>query len=439
MNTLERAYTIGMHLLHGLSPLLAAGRGKVGRGMAGRRGAMERIQGWAARERDATRPLVWLHAPSVGEGLQARAVLEALRRRRPDVQVVYTYFSPSAEPFAARIGADLADYLPLDLPGPMGELLDALRPAAVAFVRTEIWPNLTREAADRGVPTLLLSATLPASSSRLSSPARALLRPAHARLTAVAAISPADAERFAALGVPAKRRIVTGDSRFDQVADRARAAREAATFGELADDSRPTLVAGSTWPADEDALLDTLARLRAAGTAAPRLVIAPHEPDAKHLQRLERSIARSGATFRRLDDPALGPAGDDTILVVDRVGILGDLYAVADLAYVGGGFGTAGLHSVLEPAAYGIPTLVGPRHEGSREAMELLARGGVRTVTDAAGLTREIASLTADANERAAAGAAARRYVEEGLGAADRAVDLLLGIMGISGSPPLPR
>ncbi|HEX5724450.1 MAG TPA: glycosyltransferase N-terminal domain-containing protein, partial [Longimicrobiaceae bacterium] len=208
----ETLYAAAVAAARPLLPLLARGEGKLARGVRGRQGVLERLEAWAAAHRDPARPLAWFHAPSVGEGLQARAVVQALRARRPDVQVAYTFFSPSAEGFARTVPADVADYLPLDLAADADRALAALRPAVLAFSKYDVWPVLTRQAHAHGVRLALLSATLPLSSRRLSAPARLLLAPAYARFDAVAAISPADAERFAALGVRPERRTVMGDA-----------------------------------------------------------------------------------------------------------------------------------------------------------------------------------------------------------------------------------
>src|SRR5690606_11708079 len=202
---------------------------------------------------------------------------------RPDVQIVYTYFSPSAVGFARSVNADLADYLPLDLPGEMGRALDAIRPALIVFSKTDVWPNLTREAERRQIPMVLLSGTLPGTSSRMKGPARALLRPAYGRLSHVAAISAADADRFGALGVPAERRSVMGDARFDQVLQRAAAAVDSPWPARVASREHFVIVAGSTWPPDEEVLLRSI---REAGTHLPpmRLVLVPHEPTEAHLR-----------------------------------------------------------------------------------------------------------------------------------------------------------
>src|SRR5471032_2855498 len=136
--------------------------GKIGASLSARRGIRARFAAWGARGRDASRPLVWLHAPSVGEGLQARPVIALLRARRPDVQIAYTFFSPSAEKFARNIGADFCDYLPFDTRGDADAVLDALRPAALVFSKLDVWPVLAERASARGVSLGLISATLAA-------------------------------------------------------------------------------------------------------------------------------------------------------------------------------------------------------------------------------------------------------------------------------------
>ena len=419
----ESLYAAALAAARPLLPLLAHGEGKLARGVRGRRGVVERMEAWAREHRDPARPLVWFHAPSVGEGLQARAVVEALRRRRPDAQVVYTFFSPSAERFAGTVPAEIADYLPLDLPSDVARVLDAVRPDVLAFSKYDVWPVLTREARARGVRLALLSATLPPSSSRLRGPARALLAPAYARLDAVAAISGADAERFGSLGVSPERRSVMGDARFDQVWTRASAADRASPllspFGGF---DGTTLVAGSTWPPDEERLVPAVARLKADGRAL-RLILVPHEPTPAHLEQAEARLDRSGSSHVRLS--SLVPGAIPDVVLVDRVGVLGDLYAAADAAYVGGGFGTAGLHSVLEPAAFGAPVLFGPRHANAREAAELIAAEGAFEVDGESTLATVLRRLVEDAEARRRSGGAARAYVEANLGAAERGAEVV--------------
>lgn len=253
--------------LFGARPLLrvaAARHGKLARGLEGRRGAVTALEAWAAQWRDPGRPLAWLHAPSVGEGLMARAIIAALREQRPEFQIAFTHFSPSAERLAEGIGADVYAYLPWDLGAEMRRALTALRPAAIGFVRTEVWPVLTHEAGRSGTRLALVNAVLAAGSSRLRPTSRVLLGPAYRRLDRVGAVARDDAMRFARLGVPASRVHVTGDARFDQVVARVDALdRHGSLLLRMRDTVTTTIVAGSTWPPDEERLVPAFARARA--------------------------------------------------------------------------------------------------------------------------------------------------------------------------------
>ena len=402
------------------------GDAKAVRALRARRGAIERFEHWGGHGRDARRPLLWMHAPSVGEGLQARPVIERLRIRHPQVQIAYTFYSPSAERFAASLGADFSDYLPFDSTRAAQRVLDALKPNALVFAKLDLWPRLTEVAAARGVRVGMISATLSAGSGRMGKLPRAVLGDAYAALAVVGAIDPDDAGRLAILGVRTGRIRVTGDTRYDQVAARAAAADRSSTLLAPIASERPTVVAGSTWPADESVLLSAWSELR---TLVPRarLIIAPHEPTRAHLAPIRSWAAEVGLSLATLAEA--GPEHD--VVLVDRVGVLGDLYALADVAYVGGGFHSAGLHSVLEPAAFGAPVLFGRRHTNSRDAALLLAARGAVAVSDVASLLRALRIVLTEADTRAHAGGAAREVVRGGIGAAERSTELVEELLGL--------
>ena len=411
------AIAAALPLVHAVAPF----NERVRRGVDGRRASLASLQAWSAASRDRTRPLVWLHAPSVGEALMAQAILAVVRERAPDVQAIFTFFSPSAERMAERVGADWHGYLPWDAPGPVRAALDAVEPDAVAFVRTEIWPELVRQAKRRGAGVVLVNAVLGAGSSRTGRAARTLLGNAYAALDEVGAVSDDDASRFPRLGGPRAQIRVTGDARFDQVCARIdRLDRSQPLLRALAGRNGPCLVAGSTWPADEAALLGTNA------LAGWRSIIAPHEPTAAHVEALEARVRASGATCARLPAMDSGDVPDVDVLVVDRVGVLADLYAVADAAYVGGGFGTSGLHSVAEPAALGVPVVYGPRHGNAQEAARLADAGGGFIVEEPLSLADTLRALRDDVAARSDAGVAARVFVEAQRGGAAGGAEVIL-------------
>jgi len=426
MPTTSWSYRAAVRLGTALAPALGLLDPKIRAGNLARRDAGERLLDWARWSRDPARPLVWLHAASVGEGLQGDSVLLHLRRLRPDCQVVYTHFSPSAEALAGRIQADVADYLPYDLPSAMDRLLQALEPDLLVFAKLDIWPELSTRAATGGAEVAIVAATVSPGSGRLRWPARALLEPGYQAVAAAAAISPDDATRLVRLGVPADRIRVLGDPRFDSVADRVRAVTPddpLLRFGRGA----PTLVAGSTWPRDEAVLLHALAGLHRRRPDA-RLILVPHEPTADHLEHLERNAANAGLPPAIRLSAAEAPT---TLLLVDRVGVLAALYGAGTMAYVGGGFGRAGLHSVLEPAAWSLPVAFGPRWRNSRDAGLLLEARGATELRQygsraaAAALHRQWEGWIADDPGRRSQGQRARAVVERGLGASERSAAML--------------
>jgi 3-deoxy-D-manno-octulosonic-acid transferase len=405
-----------------LARLAPASSHKLVATFAARRGVVGRYQSFA---RDHARGLLWMHAPSVGEGLQARPILDLMRRRRADTQLAYSFFSPSALAFARSLDVDFQDVLPFDDTASMRAATAALAPTALVFSKLDVWPTLAREARRRGTRLGLVSATLAASSSRRSRLAGALLRDAYGHLDRVGAVSTEDADRLVSLGVPARRVTVTGDTRFDQVWARAgRVDREGPILAALRS-TRPTLVAGSTWPADESALLPAWAAV-AGRHRDVRLVIAPHEPTAAHLAPIESWAASSGLRVSRLGGEG---AAEADVVLVDRLGVLGDLYDLAGIAFVGGGFHDAGLHSVLEPAAFGAPVLFGPRHEASRDARLLLDADGALAVPSSSAIESALESWARGDTQWRTAGRRARAAVHAGLGAAERSFALVTELL----------
>ena len=222
---------------------------------------------------------------------------------------------------------------------------------------------------------------------------------------------------------------VLGDPRFDSIVARVRAVAAddpLLRFGQGA----ATMVAGSTWPGDEGALIAAFAALRA-GRPDARLIVVPHEPTAGHLAGLEALAARAGLPQPVRLSEATVPV---PLLSIDRVGVLAALYGTGTMAYVGGGFGRAGLHSVLEPAAWGLPVVFGPRWQESRDAALLRDAGAAVSVNGADEMRTTWETWLRDPAGCAAMGRRAREVVESGLGAARRSAEMLAQL--ISSRPP---
>jgi 3-deoxy-D-manno-octulosonic-acid transferase len=406
-NALAPVAVAGAHAAGHLLP-------KMREAVAGRRGYHDR---WAALAAQLPAAPVWFHVASVGEFEQARPVITALERDHPGIPAIVTFSSPSGYHFARRretIGAGaihFLDYLPFDLPGAMRWCLDKARPRALVTVKFDLWPNLIWEARDAGVPMVLIDATLSPSSGRLRAPASWIYRDVYRCIDRILAISDEDAARFRRC-VPQHAHIsVAGDTRFDRVMERWH--RRADTPVNLPGDGALTLIAGSTWPADETHLLPALREVMRAHPDL-RAVLVPHEPTPAHVEPLLRWAAETGLSVRRL-----GENGATRVVVVDTVGVLAEAYRAAHVAFVGGAFST-GVHSVIEPAIAGIPVVFGPRHDNSFEAQRLIELGGAFAVSNAAEARAVLDRLAGDRPAREAAGTAARAYVESQLGATEK-------------------
>jgi 3-deoxy-D-manno-octulosonic-acid transferase len=386
------------------------------------------LASWGRAHRDPTRPLLLFHAASAGELRQAEPVIRRLRLRHPAWQIAVSHFSRSGRQVAAALAVDATGLAPWDTPGDTAALFDALHPSAIVVTKHDLWPQLAATAEARGIPLALIAATVRPGSGRLRWPARGLLSPAYASLTRVAAVADDDATRLFTLGVSPSRMQVLGDPRYDSVLERIAAAPPATPHP-------GTLVAGSTWPADEAILLSAFQRAREEIPEA-RLILVPHQPDPARLRQISSRARALGlpAPIRHAS-----ATDRDALVVVDQVGSLALLYPLGVIAYVGGGFGRAGLHSVLEPAAWRLPIIVGPLSVESADARRLEAAGALARLPSsraAAVLQAWWMEWLADPDWRNAAGAEARRVVEEGVGAADRCTELVESLLGAPTTSP---
>ena len=399
--------------------LFAIGNPKIRRGIRGRYQTLERARRFAAGLAAGTE-LYLVHCSSMGEFEHLKPVLKRLRERRPHSRTVTMFFSPSGyENVKSAPGVDLFLYAPFDFAGVVRRLFAILQPSALLVAKYDLWPNQVWTAAELGIPRLLINATMNPEAGRLRPWARWFQRTLYSCLNHILAISERDRDLYARLapGVPLE---VVGDTKFDQAVERREESRamtvvSAETIGE-----RPVLVAGSTWPEDERHLIPAVRAVRETGIDF-LAIICPHEPTADHLAELERQVAGLRAVrYSRLE----GAARPDVILI-DRIGILANLYALARIAYVGGSF-RQNIHNVLEPAAYGVPVLFGPVNANSREAQMLKVTGGGVEVDGSAALTEEMGRLLRDETVRTAAGEAARTVVEGHRGATERMVDAVV-------------
>lgn len=367
--------------------------------------------------RVSPRPFL-LHAVSVGEVRAARAFVDALAARRPEARVVLTTGNRDGRDAAERVRArsaavEAVSYLPWDRPRAVERWLAALAPACVAVVETEIWPGLFLGAQRLGIPLFVVNARLPEREAKRYRLLRGFFRPVLEAVTGIAAQTPADLDRFVSLGARPERTVVLGNLKFD-AADPSASAEKPHTA--------PTLVAGSTHAPEERWLLAAFTSLRRSRPDL-KLVLAPRHPH------------RAGAIAeeaRRLGFDA------SAVCVVDRFGVLPGLYAGAAAAFIGGSLVPRGGQSPIEPAAAGIPIVMGPSDSSFREISRRLEEAGalLRIAPGAepsSALACAFERLLADEDARVERGRKARRVFEEGRGAADATVTWLLDHLESSG------
>lgn len=315
---------------------------------------------------DDQRPVLWFHAASLGEFEQGRPVMEACKQAFPNARLVVTFFSPSGylqqQEFAL---ADAIYYLPMDIPHKVTAWIDAIRPTMAIFIKYDIWPNLLRACRKQGVITLLIAARFypkqPYFSWWGTFFRRALTHFDHIIVQEERVSAPL----LASIGL--QKYSYAPDTRIDRMV----AVRDAPWAHPLLDQltDRPVIVAGSIWLKDLQLLKQAIARY-----SSVYWLLAPHDINAANLQQLSAA----------LDMPAHYLSKDTTlthsIIWIDTMGMLARSYRYGNAAYVGGGFGR-GIHNILEPTAYGLPTAFGPNHHTFHEAQALLDGGAARCVT----------------------------------------------------------
>jgi 3-deoxy-D-manno-octulosonic-acid transferase len=366
---------------------------------------------------------LWVHAVSVGEVQAAAALVRLLQARYPALPLVLTTATPTGRSRAEHLfgAAVTVRYLPYDLPDAVARFLDRIRPRLAVILETELWPNLYRACAGRGIPIVLASARLSARSARRYRWLAALARTTLSGDVVIAAQSEADRERFVAIGANPARSHVVGNIKFDFELS-AGAARAGAALREMIGVERPVWVAGSTHAGEEEQLLDAqdaLARL----LPGALLVLAPRHPP--RFDSVAALLRRRGTRFVTRSSGAPVDA-DTTVLLVDTLGELVHFYAAGDVAFVGGSLVAVGGHNLLEPAALAKPIVSGPHTFNDARAAQLLGEAGaLELVSDSAALARRLAALLVDPAARARAGAQGLAAVTANRGALGRLLKLI--------------
>lgn len=354
---------------------------------------------------------IWFHSASLGEYEQGLPVMEKIRKQYPNHKIVLTFFSPSGYEIRKNTkAADVVVYLPLDTAGNAKRFIKQVHPEMTFFIKYEYWPNYLKELKKAGTPTYLISGLM-RKKQVFFKWYGGFYRKALKTFTQFFVQDNSSKELLQSIGF--HNVSVSGDTRFDRVSEILER-DNTLPFIEEFKNNKITMVAGSSWPKDESMLIDFIN-----SSNNTKFIIAPHNIKAEQIEQLKNSVTKKTVLFSEKEGKNLA---EYEVFIADTIGILSKIYSYADFAYVGGGFGTSGLHNILEPAAFGIPIVIGPNHEKFPEAIAMIHMGGCIAVKDKKEMEETLSSLIYDDDFRNEKGHIAGTFVHMNRGAVDRII-----------------
>jgi 3-deoxy-D-manno-octulosonic-acid transferase len=350
---------------------------------------------------------LWFHCASLGEFEQGRPLIEAIKKRNPEIRIILTFFSPSGYEIRKNYNhADYVCYLPADTPGNALDFISAVNPAAAVFVKYEFWENYTSVLQKKSIPIYLVSG---------------IFRPDQHFFRWYGIFFRNMLYRFSHIfvqdghskdllnGIGIGNVTVAGDTRFDRVVQIADSAREIPQLEQFRGNEK-LLLAGSSWRPDEE----TIARYISEHPGTMKWVFAPHEIDTANIDRLEQLLGNDTVRFSEFTPQKSGAR----IMIIDNIGMLSSAYRYCHIAAIGGGFGK-GIHNILEAASWGVPVVFGPNHTRFREACELIAADGACSFNDYEGFRAIIDRWSNDEKSYRESAAGALEYVRKNTGATE--------------------
>ena len=392
---------------------------KIREGIVGRKQVFEKLKRQLNDARNLEKT-AWFHFTSVGEFEQAKPLIEAIYT---ETRIILTYFSPSVAPNVESYPyTDASVFLPFDTSYNAKRLINLIKPKCLIFSRYDIWPNLVWQTAKDEIPIVIIAGTLHPRSKRLGIIGKSFFRSVYRFITLHCAISEADATRFQQLCVSDNQVVVTGDTRYERVYQRAISVEpDTEFFPGQTTFKRPIFIAGSTYADDEKVIFEAYQILRDTELEpTPHLILVPHEPTSDRVVEIQVELDKRKISY--LCHSKLNGETDFSnidVLIVDIVGILAKLYQIADVAFVGGSF-HGSVHNVMEPAAMGKPIIVGPTIQNAYEASLLLEKGAAKVVHTPQQIASVISNWLENKEERIITGKSGKQLIEDNLGAVEQ-------------------
>lgn len=358
------------------------------------------------RPRDKT---IWFHAASLGEYEQGLPVIEKIKENYPNHKIIISFFSPSG--YEVRKNNTIADatiYLPLDTPKNAKQFLKAAHPELVFFIKYEFWINYLDQLKKQDIPTYLISGIF-RENQLFFKWYGGFYRKALNNFTYFFVQNETSKKLLLQLGKT--NATVSGDTRFDRVAAILQKDNTLDFVAEFKNNAT-TIVIGSSWPKDEALIIEYINSCQ----NDVKFIIAPHNIKPEQIEQLQNSITKKTVLFSEKESKELSQY---QIFIIDTIGILTKIYGYSDIAYVGGGFGNPGVHNLLEPAAFGVPIVIGPNFSHFDEAVKLVDSKGCIAIKNFNDLEIAFSTLIQDVEMRHQKGKICADFVQKNKGATD--------------------
>ena len=395
-------YRLGIFLYGALLRLIAPFHPKAKLWVDGRRGLLETIEQTVEQGKE----YIWFHYASLGEFEQGRAVMEQIKLRYPHEKIIVTFFSPSG--YEIRKNTALADYvfyLPEDTANNAKRFIQAIRPKFAVFTKYEYWYFYFSELKKQQIRLLMISAIF-REDQLFFKPYGGFYRSILKNVSYFFAQNIESVHLLKWIGITHAG--LAGDTRFDRVIELPKQHQPNTIISNFVHE-QSTLVAGSTWPADEELLAKLLEN-----HSDWKLILAPHEIHSEHIQQILHVFPQA-IKYSEIEKYSTSVIQETRVLLIDSIGLLSSLYYYGKIAYIGGGFGV-GIHNTLEAATYGIPVIFGSNYEKFQEAKDLIELGAGFSINSFAELDELFKALQQE-GKRVPAGTTAKNYVQQRSGA----------------------
>jgi 3-deoxy-D-manno-octulosonic-acid transferase len=352
---------------------------------------------------------IWFHAASLGEYEQGLPVIEKIKEKFPNHKIVVTFFSPSGyEVRKNNTVADATVYLPLDTKSNAQKFIKTINPELVFFIKYEYWPNYLNELKKLQIKTYLISGIFRENQAFFKWYG-GFYKNALKTFDYFFVQNESSKKLIQSIGFNNVK--ISGDTRFDRVVSILER-DNSLDFIENFKDNKTTIVIGSSWPKDENLLVEYINK----SSDEIKFIIAPHNIKVEQISNLKSQITKSTILFSEKSNVDLS---NFNVFIIDTIGILTKIYSYADIAYVGGGFGNPGVHNILEPATFGVPIVIGSNYSHFAEATALVHQEGCISISNQNELNDAFNLLINNEDERLEKGHICSTFVQMNKGATD--------------------